>query len=87
MRREPAGRQNGPAIRAFRKKEKLTLAQVAQYSGLQHIQALVNIENDSRPASLTTIKALARVLGVPAEAIVRNPRDLAEDDEDEAAAA
>lgn len=87
MRREPAGRQNGPAIRAFRKLVGLRVAQLAQYAGLQHAQTLVNIENDSRPASVATIKAIARVLGVPAEAIVRNPRDLAEDDEDEAAAA
>jgi transcriptional regulator with XRE-family HTH domain len=76
---ELIGRQNGAAIRAFRKKERLTVAELAGFVGL-HPQALVNIENNSRPASPKAIRNLARVLGVPGEAITRAGVPL--DDED-----
>lgn len=65
------GRQNGAAIRAFRKKERLSVAQFAGFVGL-HKQSLVNIENGRRPAGDEVIRNMARVLGVPVAAIVRD---------------
>jgi transcriptional regulator with XRE-family HTH domain len=74
MSNEPSGRQNGAAIRAFRKKEGLTVAELAMFVGL-HPQALTNIENGSKPASMEVIRHLHRVLGVPIEAITRDGTD------------
>jgi transcriptional regulator with XRE-family HTH domain len=73
---EPAGRQNGPAIRALRVKEGLTVKQLADMVGL-HEQALRNIENGSRPASDLVITAIARVLAVPTGAITRDAKPVA----------
>jgi transcriptional regulator with XRE-family HTH domain len=74
MTHELMGRQNGAAIRAFRKKEELEVAQLARYVGL-HPQSLRNIENGRRPAGDDVMKDLARVLGVPIEAITRDGTD------------
>lgn len=78
---EPIGRQNGAAIRAFRKKERMSVVQLARYVGL-HEAALRNIENGRRPAGEEVIKDLARVLGVPIPAITRDGTDkgLADDE-------
>lgn len=76
MTSEPAGRQNGLAIRALRIKEGLATAELAELVGL-HEQALRNIENGSRPASDLVISAIARTLGVPTGAITRDARGVA----------
>jgi transcriptional regulator with XRE-family HTH domain len=68
------GRQNGAAIRAFRKKEKMSVVELAGYIGL-HPQSLRNIENGRRPASDEIIRHLSRVLGVPIAAITRDGTD------------
>jgi transcriptional regulator with XRE-family HTH domain len=73
MASEPAGRQNGPAIRALRVKEGLTVRELAEMVGL-HEQALRNIENGSRPASDLVITAIAHVLAIPTGAITRDGR-------------
>lgn len=65
------GRQNGAAIRAFRKKERMTVAGLAGHAGIAE-QSLRNIENGHRPASDETIWRLARLLAVPVEAITRS---------------
>jgi transcriptional regulator with XRE-family HTH domain len=75
MTHELMGRQNGAAIRAFRKKDKLTLARLAAFVGLQNKQSLVNIENGRRPAGDDVIRDLARVLNVPIQAIMRDGTD------------
>lgn len=67
----PMGRQNGAAIRAFRKKERLSVAELAGFVGL-HPSSLVNIENGRRPAGDEVIRNLARVLAVPVAAITRD---------------
>jgi len=74
MTHELSGRQNGAAVRAFRKKEGISVVQLAGYIGL-HPQSLRNIENGRRPASEEIIRHLARVLGVPIEAITRDGTD------------
>lgn len=71
MTHQPLGRQNGAAIRAFRKKEHLSVAELAGFVGL-HEKSLVNIENGRRPAGDEVLRNLARVLGVPLDAIVRS---------------
>jgi transcriptional regulator with XRE-family HTH domain len=71
MRREPAGRQNGAAIRALRVKDRRSANDMAQQVGL-HPQALRNIENNTKPAGTETIRRIADLLNVPVEAITRN---------------
>ena len=83
---EPTGRQNGAAIRAFRKKEGLTVAELARFVGL-YPQALTNIENGSKPAGKEVIRHLGRVLGVPIEAITRDGTDCGIEAEPEPAVA
>ncbi len=72
---EPAGRQNGLAIRFFRKKELMATAQLAACVGLSE-QGLRNIENGSKPASDEVISAIARTLGVPTGAITRDGKEV-----------
>jgi transcriptional regulator with XRE-family HTH domain len=62
---------NGAAIRAFRKKERLSVAQVAGFVGLAP-QSLTNIESGGRGTTPEVMRNLARVLGVPVEAITRD---------------
>jgi transcriptional regulator with XRE-family HTH domain len=69
------GRQNGAAIRAFREKERLSVATVAGLVGLDNPQSLRNIENGTRPASNDVIWHLARILRVPVKAITRDGTD------------
>lgn len=81
MEREPVIRQNGAAIRALRKKDRRTVADVAAFAGLKP-QTLTNIENNSKPASKEAMLKIADLLGVPVAAITRNGTDdeFAEDD-------
>lgn len=72
MTQELMGRQNGAAIRAIRKLQDISLADMAQYLGLAHRNVVTSIENNRRPASPRVIRDAARVLGVPIEAITRS---------------
>jgi transcriptional regulator with XRE-family HTH domain len=74
MQREPVVRQNGAAIRAIRKKDRRTVADVAAYAGLKP-QTLTNIENNSKPVSREALLKIADLLGVPLAAITRNGTD------------
>lgn len=67
-------RQNGAAIRALRRKTGRKVGVLARECGL-HPQALVNIENGSRQASIETCELLARALRVDVAAILRDPVD------------
>lgn len=83
---EPSVRQNGAAIRALRKKDRRGVTDFARHAGL-HPQALRNIENGSRGASVDVILRLADILNVSVEAITRDGTDLsATDDEPRAKA-
>jgi transcriptional regulator with XRE-family HTH domain len=68
---EQTTQANGAAIRAFRKKEKLSVPQLAGFVGLA-AQSLTNIESGGRSTSPQVMRNLARVLGVPVEAITRD---------------
>jgi transcriptional regulator with XRE-family HTH domain len=70
MEREPMIRQNGAAIRALRKKDRRTVADVAAFAGLKP-QTLTNIENNSKPASKEALLKIADLLGIPVAAITR----------------
>lgn len=74
MQREPVVRQNGAAIRAIRKKDRRTVADVAAYAGLKP-QTLTNIENNSKPVSREALLKIADLLGVPIAAITRDGTD------------
>jgi transcriptional regulator with XRE-family HTH domain len=63
-------RQNGAAIRALRKKDRRTVADVAAHAGMKP-QTLTNIENNGKPASKEAILKIADLLGVPVAAITR----------------
>lgn len=65
-------RQNGPAIRALRRKDGRQVSDLAEVVGL-HPQALTNIENEFRQASPETLSRIARALCVPIAAITRDP--------------
>jgi transcriptional regulator with XRE-family HTH domain len=87
MEREPMIRQNGAAIRALRKKDKRTVADVAAYAGLKP-QTLTNIENNSKPVSKEAMRLIAELLDVPVAAITRcGTDDEFADDEDQGARA
>jgi len=84
---EQTAQPNGAAIRAFRKKEKLSVPQLAGYVGLAP-QSLTNIESGGRGTTRKVIGDLARVLGVPVEAITKDGTSVglapaADGDEDE----
>ena len=68
---EQTAQPNGAAIRAFRKKEGLTVPQLAGFVGLQP-QSLTNIETGQRGTTPEIMRHLARVLGVPVEAITKD---------------
>jgi transcriptional regulator with XRE-family HTH domain len=65
-------RQNGAAIRAIREALRLTVTELAEYTG-SHPQTLRNIELDRRPASDELLTLIARALQVDIAAILRNP--------------
>ncbi|MEM6897019.1 MAG: XRE family transcriptional regulator [Pseudomonadota bacterium] len=60
----------GRAVRAFRLKQKVTVADLSASTGLS-IGMLSKIENGNTSASLTTLKALANALSVPLTAFFR----------------
>ena len=68
MSNEPAVRANGAAIRAIRKKDRRTVAEVARYAGLKP-QSLSNIESGQRSASRAAMIRIAEILDVPMAAI------------------
>jgi transcriptional regulator with XRE-family HTH domain len=63
-------RQNGTAIREFRRVRGLTGADVARRAGILP-STLINIEAERRPASFEMLARIAAGLGVSAEAITR----------------
>jgi transcriptional regulator with XRE-family HTH domain len=66
-------RQNGAAIRALRRKDGQSVSDLAEACGLTNAQSLVNIENEFRQASIELLNRIARALGVPVAAILRDP--------------
>jgi transcriptional regulator with XRE-family HTH domain len=83
MTHEPVGRQNGAAMRAFRKKDGISVVDMARYLDI-HPQSLRNIENGRRSAGEKTIRDAARILVVPIEAITRSGTNLGITEEDPA---
>lgn len=65
-------RQNGAAIRAIRKAQKIKLTDMAQRIGV-NAGFLCHVEANRRHASQRTIERLAEELAVPVEAISRDP--------------
>ena len=55
---------NGAAIKAIRKKDRKTAADVARYAGIE-TQSLYNIEDGQRNASREKLERIADILGVP----------------------
>jgi transcriptional regulator with XRE-family HTH domain len=69
----PLKRHNGTAIRCFRiKLTGLKPGEFAKRAGLAY-STLDNIENERKEASLEALHRIAEALGVPPEAIVRDP--------------
>ncbi|MFA3916601.1 helix-turn-helix domain-containing protein [Ruegeria hyattellae] len=60
----------GREVRAFRKQQNITVAELAQLTGLS-IGMLSKIENGNTSPSLTTLQALANALSVPLTAFFR----------------
>lgn len=80
-------RPNGAAIRAIRKKDKRTVADVARYAGLR-AQSLTNIESGQRSTTREVISKIAEILDVPVAAITHEaPSDSLPEDEPETVAA
>jgi transcriptional regulator with XRE-family HTH domain len=66
-------RHNGTAIRCMRIKiAKLKPGEFARVAGIAY-STLDNIENERKEASLEALHRIADALGVPPEAIVRDP--------------
>ncbi len=68
----PVTSQNGYAIRAFREREGLTLAMLAQSIGVSESH-LRNIETENRSASPHHLGKIADILNVPTAALARIP--------------
>lgn len=69
-------RHNGTAIRCFRVKlTGLKPGEFASKAGIAY-STLDNIENERKEASLEALHRIADALGVPPEAIVRDPATL-----------
>ena len=79
-------RQNGHAIRALREKEGWTQKGLAEAAGLRQA-SLSDIEREASSATRRTLNKIARKLGVPVCAIMREPADEANDMAETAAAA
>ena len=79
-------RQNGVAIRALRQKDGQKVPDLAAVTGMTP-QAIRNIENGHRQASVEACNAIARALSVPVNAILRDPIGAEEEDPDEVSAA
>lgn len=69
-RRKPSCPQNGYAIRAFREREGLKVAELAERTGMSEPH-LRNIETENRPASPEHLARLADALHVPVAALSR----------------
>jgi transcriptional regulator with XRE-family HTH domain len=67
-------RQNGPAIRALREKDGWTQKALAEAAGLRQA-SLSDIEREASSATAITLNKLARNLGVPVAAILRDKDD------------
>jgi transcriptional regulator with XRE-family HTH domain len=79
-------RQHGPAIRALRQKDGLSVQEFANLLGISYSH-LQNLEHENKKASREHLNKAARLLGVPLVAIARNEiRDVADEDEDMEAA-
>ena len=71
-------RQNGPAIRGFRQRESLSVAELAnRVSKTISLSEphLRNIENELKSASTAHLAAIAKVLDVPLAALRRKQSD------------
>lgn len=68
MSNEPDVRPNGAAIRAFRRKDHRTRADVARFAGITP-QSLTNIENGHRSTKRAVVTKIAQILDVPLAAI------------------
>ncbi len=73
------GPQNGPAVRAFRKKAARTQEDVAGAVGIDQ-SYLSLIESEIKPASDRIIDAIAAALGVPVDSLLRVARPVPEPD-------
>ena len=71
------GPQNGPAVRAFRKKAGRTQEDVAEASGIDQ-SYLSLIEGEVKPASDRVMDAVAAALGVPVDSLLRKARPVPE---------
>lgn len=73
--RTPIGDQNGPAIRAIRKRSGLSvraMCDLLKQEGVEiHPNSFRNVETNARGASEELVAAIARVLKVPTVAILR----------------
>ena len=69
-------RHNGAAIRAFRIKAGMKPGPFATKALISY-STLDNIENERKEASVEALHRIADALGVPVEAIVRDPATLA----------
>ena len=87
MSSEPGPRANGAAIKAIRKKDRKTAADVARYARIE-TQSLYNIEDGQRNASPEKLQRIADILGVPLAAITcQCAHDAASDERETVAAA
>ena len=65
-------RQNGGAIRGFREADRQSQEALAKRCGMtQHNLSM--IENERTNAPMSTLRALARELGIPVSYILRDP--------------
>lgn len=79
--RTPIGDQNGPAIRAIRKRSGLSVRTMCdllkEQEGITiHPNSWRNVETNARGASEELVTATARVLKVPTVAILRAPEQV-----------
>lgn len=83
---ETAGYQDGALIRKLRKRQDYGLEQFAALIGITR-QHLSNIENNRRPATLTSLVTIATRLSVPVADLLDEKRLAAASDEPELAKA
>lgn len=76
----PVGDQNGPAMRAIRKRSELTVRELcdllSEHEGITvHPNHIRNVERNARGASDQLIGGIARVLKVSKVALLRAPSE------------
>jgi transcriptional regulator with XRE-family HTH domain len=76
--------QHGPAIRALREKDGLSVEQLAERISM-HPQSLRNIELERRPVSVINLNRIARALRVDVAAISRTDAESEMEDAQESA--